>query len=442
MSEEKESIIASGQDSHETSDQKSWVTRFPVYYGWVILFAGMVIQIMTSPGQTYTTSIFIEWFIRDLGLSRSLVSTLYTVGTLSGGLTLGLVGRWLDRYGVRRVAIIVGGLFGLACFFMSSITGALTLGLGFVMIRMLGQGSLSLTASNAINRWWVRRRGTVMGLAGVATALLGVGLFPNLVHGLIDAYDWRIAYRILGVAVWALVLPLSTFLLRNSPEEHGLEPDGGLPASQRNPGDAPDWVEEHWTLDEAIRTRAFWIVAAGLASMSMLGTGLTFHMVSIFEDSQLSAAVAATAFVPIAMAAGAVRLGGGYLIDRFGPRWLLTLALVLQATSLVMAPSLATQQVALAYGVVLGATQGLQAAVSSVIWPMYYGRQHLGAITGIASMLLIIASALGPMPMGIARDLLGSYRVALSVAATLPLALAVAAFTLRRPTRGRRRSAA
>ena len=141
------------------------------------------------------------------------------------------------------------------------------------------------------------------------------------------------------------------------------------------------------------------------------------------------------------MASGVVRLGGGYLIDRIGPRWLLVVALVLQAVSLAMAPVLATPQIALAYGVVLGATQGLQSAVGSVIWPMYYGRQHLGAITGVASMVLTVASALGPMPMGIARDLLGSYRVALTAAAALPLALAVASVTLRRPTRARRSSA-
>ncbi|MFO7698708.1 MAG: MFS transporter, partial [Anaerolineae bacterium] len=387
----------------------------------------------------YTTSIFIEWFIRDLGLSRTLVSSLYTLGTLCGGLAMGLVGRWVDRRGVRLVATVTSLLFGVACLFMSVVNGAWMLGLGFVLIRMLGQGSLSLVSSNAINRWWVRRRGTVMGVAGVATALLGVGTFPNLVHSLIASYDWRVAYRILGVAVWVIVVPLTALLFRNSPEEHGLLPDGGLaaanpPTAGRKPARAA-WVEEHWTLGEAVRTRAFWIVAAGLASMSMLGTGLTFHMVSIFEDSALSASVAAGAFVPVAMAAAGVRLTGGYLVDRFGVRWLLVAALVFQAIALVMAPALSTRQIALAYGVVLGAMQGLQAAVSSVVWPMYYGRQHLGSITGVASMILIVASALGPMPMGIARDLLGNYRVALTVAAALPLLLAVGTVTLKHPTR-------
>ena len=389
---------------------------------------------MSSPGQTYTTSIFIERFIADLGLSRTLVSTLYTIGALCGGLAMGLVGRWVDRYGVRIMAAITGLLFGLACLYMSFVNGAWMLGLGFVLIRMLGQGSLSLSASNAINRWWVRRRGTIMGISGVAVSLPGVGAFPNLVHTLIGTYDWRVACRILGIAVCAIAVPVAALLFRNSPEEHGMEPGGGLvdrPSASR----ARSWVEEHWTLSEALHTRAFWIVAAGLASMSMLGTGLTFHMVSIFDDGALPASVAAAAFVPVAMAAAGVRLGGGYLVDRLGARWILATALVLQAASLLMAPFLTTQAFALTYGVVLGATQGVQAAVGGVIWPMYYGRQHLGAITGVSSMILIIASALGPLPMGIARDLLGDYRMALTVAAALPLLLAVAAATLRRPVR-------
>jgi len=65
-----------------------WVNGFPVFYGWVILAAGALGLILTSPGQTYAVSIFIDHFIRDLGVSRSLVSTLYTAATLLGSLSL------------------------------------------------------------------------------------------------------------------------------------------------------------------------------------------------------------------------------------------------------------------------------------------------------------------------------------------------------------------
>ena len=96
---------------------------------------------------------------------------------------------------------------------------------------------------------------------------------------------------------------------------------------------------------------------------------------------------------------------------------------------------LRTAQIALIYGVVRGTTNGLQRTVSTVVWPKYFGRRHLGSITGIASTILVAASALGPMPMGIARDLLGSYVMALPVSAVLPLLLGVASLFARRPVR-------
>lgn len=398
------------------------------------MVAGIVTRIMTSPGQTYVFSIFIEHFIDDLGVSRSLVSTLYTIGTLAGGFSMGFVGQQLDRIGPRRMAVLVSGLLGLGCLCMSLVRGAITLGLGFVLLRMLGQGSLGLVAGNMINRWWVRRRGMVNGVAGVATSLLGVGGFPNLANTLIAAYGWRRTYALLGIGVWVVMIPLGWLLVRDAPEDYGLSPDGILvDAEDADEGEEP--LEEHWRREEAVRTRAFWIVALALASCSMLGTGLAFHTVSIFEDCNMSAATAAATFVPVAASAAAMRLLGGCLIDRIPARWLLIGSLIGQSTALVMTPFLTGRAMGYAYGMVRGLTSGLMASVAGVIWPMYFGRRHLGAISGVASMILIIASALGPMPMGIARDLLGSYRLVLTVAGIIPLTLAGLAVTLRPPER-------
>ena len=147
------------------------VNQAPVYYGWVILLMGTLGMIMTSPGQTYAVSIFIEYFINDLGISRSMVSLLYTIGTLGGSFTLPLVGRQIDRRGPRIMMTLIAFLFGLACIYMGFVGGAIMLGLGFFLIRMLGQGSLGLVSNNVMNQWWVRRRGTVIGLSGMLVAL-------------------------------------------------------------------------------------------------------------------------------------------------------------------------------------------------------------------------------------------------------------------------------
>jgi sugar phosphate permease len=212
-------------------------------------------------------------------------------------------------------------------------------------------------------------------------------------------------------------------------------PDGAKAGPPKLSSSKQSVLEEHWTSSEAVRTPAFWIVGMGLASMSMLSTGLQFHMVSIFEDGGLSASAAAAAFGSIALTSAVVRIVSGIIVDRVPVRFLLFAALVGQVASLVMAPRLHDAPTALSYGVVLGITNSLALTVSAVVWAKYFGRRHLGSISGIASLVLVGGSALGPMPMGIARDLLGSYDTVLTAASALPLLLAVAVLSVRRPRR-------
>lgn len=412
------------------------VAASPVYYGWVILVVSTIGGAMTSPGQTFAVSVFIDHFIEDLDLSRSLVSTLYSAGTLTASFALPFVGRQFDRRGARLLVALCSLLLGLACIYMGFVRNAVMLGLGFFMLRLLGQGSLSLVTKNAINQWWVRRRGLAMGISGVAAGLLGMGGFPTLINWLIGLGGWREAYMVLGAVLVLVMFPLGWIFIRNRPEEYGLVPDGIAGGADDEAGAA--FVEENWTLSAALHTPAFWVVAAGLASMSMLNTGLTFHIFSIFKDAGLSATVTASVFIPLAATGALAQLGSGVLVDRVPMKYLLAVALVLMATTLVLAPRLSGVEMALGFGMLMGVHNGIEMIVSSVVWPQFFGRRHMGAITGLASTILVGASALGPMPFGIARDLMGSYATVLTWFALLPLGLAVAAlFFGQRPQRAR-----
>jgi MFS transporter, OFA family, oxalate/formate antiporter len=409
------------------------ISRSPVFYGWIIVVVSTLGMIMTSPGQTYAVSIFIEHFIVDLGISRGMVSTLYTIGTLVGSFVLPFVGRQIDARGPRVAVLVISIAFGVACIYMGFIVNALMLAVGFIAIRMLGQGALGLVSQYTINQWWVRRRGSVMGISGLFMSLLGLGIFPPVVYMLIDAYGWRNTYPILGLVILLIMAPLGYFFYRERPERYGLTPDGDFTAVGASGKPYVPPVEEEWTLAEAIRTPAFWIVVLGLGAIGMLSTGLFFHAVSIFEDNGLPASVAASAFVPVAITTALVNVLGGLLVDRLSVRYLLVAALVGQAIILVMAHSLDSVALAMTYGVLLGTVSGLQRIVSTVVWATYFGRRYLGTITGTTTTIMIAGSALGPMPLGIARDLLGSYNLALNISALLPLMLAVLALFLRRP---------
>jgi MFS family permease len=409
------------------------VNQSRLFYGWVILLMGTLGMIMTSPGQTFAVSIFIEQFITDLGISRSLVSTLYTVGTLVGSFALPLVGRQIDRRGPRQMMTTISLLFGLACIYMGFITNAVMLGAGFILIRMLGQGSLGLVSNNVMNQWWVERRGRIIGISGLFFSMVGTGGFPALINWLIPLFGWRTTYGLLGLVLIVGFVPLVVLLVRDRPEAYGLQPDGL--ATQTDTGSTPTAPvsETNWSLPAARRTFAFWIIGLGLASIAMLTTGLFFHMVSIFSDNGLSSTTAAWAYLPIAATAALVNLGSGILVDRIGVRILMATGLFLMTVVLFLAQLLQSAEMAFFYGIILGTTLGLMGTIHGAAWAKYFGRKNLGSISGLALTILIVGSALGPMPIGIARDLLGSYNLVLSIFALIPLALGIASLFLKKP---------
>ena len=409
------------------------VNQSPVFYGWIILLAGTLGMIMTSPGQTYSVSIFTDYFIQDLGINRSVVSSLYTIGTLVGSFAQPLVGRQIDRRGPRQVVVFVSLFFGLGCILMGFVNNALMLGLGFLAIRMFGQGNLGLVSRNVINQWWVRRRGVMMGLSGVIVSLLGLGAFPSLITWLISLYGWRSTYIILGFMVLLIMTPLGLIFFRDRPEDYGLQPDGDERPDSTSRASQVQPAEKNWTLAEAMRTPIFWVFLTGMASISMLATGLFFHMVSIFEDNGLESNVAASVFVPIAATNAVVALASGALVGRVRMRVILALALFFQALALMMAQFLESVELAFMYGVVLGVILGLAGTVGSVAWAMYFGRQHLGSISGFTVTVGVIGTALGPLPFGVARDLMGSYDLALTVTLVLPLLLGVLTLFVPKP---------
>ena len=126
--------------------------------------------------------------IEDLGWSRTMVSGLYTAGSLTAATTMVLVGRLLDRYGARVMLVVVAVLFGFAAIWMSNVSHPLQVYAGFTAIRTLGQGSLTLIPTTLVALWFVRQRGRVMALH-LLGATASLAFFPPFIHILISNLD-------------------------------------------------------------------------------------------------------------------------------------------------------------------------------------------------------------------------------------------------------------
>jgi MFS family permease len=147
-------------------------------------------------------------------------------------------------------------------------------------------------------------------------------------------------------------------------------------------------------------------------------------MVSIFTSQGLSSDVAAAVYLPISVTSALVRLGSGYLADRVPIRLLLAVGLVAMSGVLGLAQIIDGPTLAVFYGVLMGLSSGITGVVGSIIWADYFGRRHLGSISGLATSISRISSALGPLPLALAFDLAGGYGAALKIEMAIPLALA------------------
>ncbi len=412
--------------SHDTVVSSFLVRRSPVYYGWIVLAVSTLGMAATLPGQTAGVSLFIDAFIEDLGLSRSAVSWFYTVATVLGSLALPLMGRLLDRYGPRRMAVVIIACFAASCVGMSWVSGWIGVFVGFVCLRMFGQGTLGLINNHSVNLWFEKRRGLAVGILGLGMAG-ATAFFPPLIEEGIQAYGWQTTYLLMGGVLAVTMLPLGALFYRDAPERYGLSADPG-----RNGADETE-TEDDATVrgvdpEVAYRSWTFWLFTVAGVCTAGFGTGLLFHHFSILEEVGVGRDLAAQFFIPLGVVTAVFNVGTGWLVDRYAPRFLLGLQLTLFGAMMGLLPAANTTIEVWAYGSVFGVAQGMQQALLGSAYAYYFGRRHHGTIRSLANTIFIGGTAIGPAVLALGPDLMSGFAPILWIIAPIPLVLALASF--------------
>ncbi|WP_241769601.1 MFS transporter [Rhodococcus opacus] len=406
---------------------------------WSLVVWAGIASIMTAPGQTAAISVFTDSLIDSLGIGRTQLSVSYLVGTLAGAAAMPWVGRALDRFGVRVVMAAIAALFGAVLIGISFATDIVGLTAGFVGIRMAGQGALGLAATTLVAKHVTERRGLALGVTAAAGSA-GISLAPVLLERLVSAYGIAAVWRLEGLAVWVIVLPVALLALRHlgRPPAHrwaGQERESGGRDQDTAPA-GPD-PEPAFTARAAVRTAMFWAIASGLAAAGMLTTAVNFHQVSVLGEQGLSATEAAANFIPQTVAGLLSTLAVGALADRIAPKYAVALSMLLLAASLAALPLVRPGWAAIGYGLALGCSAGSIRAVEAAAYAHYFGTGHLGAIRGIATMISVGSTAFGPLALSFGHDLAGNYATVVTVFAALPVAVVVFAALAPDPRRGR-----
>ncbi|OCC25542.1 MFS transporter [Croceicoccus estronivorus] len=386
------------------------------YYGWIIVGV-CLFGISTGPAAFGLASmgLFSESLHQTFGWSRTEISAAVSIMMLSTALAMPLAGRMVDRWGARRVLIPSIVLLALCLLAMPMVTQywqfiAVYLGMGTIAV-----GTNSVPYMRIIASWFDRRRGLAIGIAGSGTGL-GFAYVPLLTEALVSRGGWQTGYIGLAAVLLLVTLPLTIFVLRESPRDIGLSIDGGAATEEQ--------VEDHTGLSprEALRSRNFWVLASIFVGLAFVLYGLIPHLVPMLTDNGLSSGTAALIASVFGLAAFGGRLLIGFLIDKYDARRIALLFFSLSAVGLVILATPAPPGVLVLVAVLLGGSLGAEVDMLAYLASRYFGLRCFAQIFSLLFSAVLVAMGLGPLAFGLVYDITGSYGAILALGVPICIA--------------------
>ena len=393
--------------------------RLPVYYGWVVFALANLPSFGARPvASVAVLSVFLVPMTEEFGWSRGLFSGAVSLGAVCGVVMSPFAGRFIDRYGSGVTLAGCSAIVGVCAMLLALVSQVWTFYAIYVPGRAVFSSPLELGTTTAISNWFIRRRPMALAWFGAVQGV-GLGLLPLAAAMLIDAFEWRSAWVALGVFTIATGILPPLLLMARRPEDMGLEADPTRQAQRleeqaaqptTSPGRATAlWRDTDYTVREALRTPAFWILALFSMVGFMAQAGVSLHQAAHYVDAGVShgqAALVATSF-----ALG--QIPGGMVWSAVGRR--IPVRLMLAVSAMWVAAGVLgigfTER--LVWGILLGflfgAGVGGLHTLLRLAWADYYGRLHLGAIRGLTLPAQIGGQAIGPVVSGFMFDASGGY---------------------------------
>ncbi|MET0179385.1 MAG: MFS transporter [Novosphingobium sp.] len=369
---------------------------------------GVSFMTMAAAGMIASTySIVAVPLAQEFQPSRMVLMLAMTVLSGTCAVLMPFLGTLMDRVSIRLI-LMLGGILLAAGY------AAISLATTFVHVLVIFGVLIApanvllgaIAATVLLSRWFVKRRGTAMGIA-IAGISAGGFLFPIIIQGLLDAYQWREALRLLAVVLLVWTVPVSLLTVER-PSDRGLHPDGAAEPPTLARGEL---AEPAATAREIFTDPAFWMIAGTVAIVTAGMKGMITNIAPLAIDTGIDASDAAL-FVSIYAGCSFVsKLNFAALADRLGPRVLMFVSLGGFALGMAI-----LTQANLGYGViavgvgVTGLFGGLMIPTESYLAPRVFGQQAIGRALGMLSGTILIGLLMTPPLFGLIFDLTGSYR--------------------------------
>ncbi len=415
------------------------LVKLRFYYGWVLVGAVIVINAGMHASAHFTIGIFFLPMIADLGVSRGAVSWLPTCRTFSGAFASIWTGKMVDKYGSRFIIPIAAAVTALTMVAIGFAHNLFLLYFLFVILGMSGIGGQGMILTSVpLSKWFIKRRGLVLGLSSAGLAIGGTVFGP--VHSwLIDWLGWRGAFMVSAVIVFATIAPVGLIFMRRQPEDMGLLPDGvSSPDSSGVKSAAFKLVEKEevsWSLKEAMRTPALWKLTIGFMMVGFASGGYTIHRFPFWEERGFANSTVALALSTDAIVFGIAAVTAGHLMDKLSIRQIMPAANIVSAFVLILSMARGSSFSLFFTFFIWGAATGTWSVSQMFIWANYFGRKSVGSIRGATLPFQVVAMGLGAPVAGYIYDATNTYTSAWIISIAFYCVAAIVFATTTKPSR-------
>jgi MFS family permease len=421
------------------------------FLGWDTVVAGAGLQFVQVALFFYPFGVYVVAWQEEFGWSGAATSAGFATVTLLTG-TLGmLVGRVIERFGVRSV--VAGGLttlaLGLAALSTVSTLAGFYGAMAVVGLGVVASGFLAINA--AILPWFAARRSTALALMSLG---LTVGaLAVPLVAGAVVDLGWRTTLRLSALATLVAMLPIA-ILTRREPAAYGQRPDGQRPDEPGPDGAEPTVHGPHgaspdaeappiaprlpraaptFTLGQALRSRAFWLLSGGHATGLIMTNGVSVHLVPhLVAGDGFSIRSAAAVVTIVTVLAGVAQFAAGPIGDRFDLRRIAVVSMLAHGGAVALLAWSSHPGAVYAFAAVHGIAWGIRGPMMALTFSDYFGPRHFASIMGASMAVFMVGQLVGPVLTGALADAYGAYRIPFTLLGGMA-ALAALLFHVARP---------
>ena len=408
-------------------------TKRAFFYGWTILAVGFL-TIVGGYICRNTFSVFYPAIVDEFGWTRGNTAIIFSINIMVYGIVAPFAGALADRFRPRYVLAAGAILMGIGMASCSLATAKWQFYLLYGVVAAIGLSVAGWApVATLIANWFVRRRALAFGILGAGFGLSLIAAY--FAQYVISSFGWRTAYVVIGLFIALLVAPICIILVRRTPADKGLFPEGmtaeEYAAEQTRTSEyraASAWRKKDWTLRSAMRTRQFWLLfVIWIVSMGIVEQIAISHHVYFYLDVGYAPLTAATFFgiFGICFAAGNVV---GAISDRIGrerffiPACLVcagfvSLYFVRKDTSTPWLPPVIASGFGLSFG-------SLCCVLNATLADLFQGA-HYGRIAGTMIVGFAIGGTVSPWMAGYLHDVTGSYTITFAVLVVALVATAV-----------------